>query len=108
MDDSKDIPKGLPRRSFGWDMRPCSECLHRPAALSESAIGHSGWTGQSLWIDPELGVFTIVLSNRTHAIDKNASDNYEASMRFRARIADLAAASSLHKAATRKDDRRII
>jgi len=81
-------PPHLPRRSFGWDMGSCYECLHRPFGLSESAIGHSGWTGQSIWIDPEFNVYTIVLTNRTHA-PGGVSDNYEASKRFRARIAEI-------------------
>ena len=80
-------PAHLPRRSFGWDMRPCAECSYRPSGLSDSAIGHSGWTGQSMWVDPGLGVYTIVLTNRTHM--PGACDSREASMRFRARIADI-------------------
>jgi len=83
-------PPGIPLRSFGWDMRPCSECLHRPAALSKSAIGHSGWTGQSMWLDPDLGLYVIVLTNRTHIPGNTDVSNYESSMRFRARIADVA------------------
>ncbi len=83
-------PPGTPRRSFGWDMRPCCECLHRPSALSDAAIGHSGWTGQSVWVDPERGLYTIVLTNRTHA--PTGSDNYAPSMRFRSKMADHLAA----------------
>ena len=80
-------PPGLPPRSFGWDMRPVSECLYRPSRASASAIGHAGWTGQSLWIDPELGRYVVVLTNRTHCpLDP---DNYDTSMRLRARLADL-------------------
>lgn len=80
-------PPGLAQLSFGWDMRPCSECLHRPHGLSQAAIGHSGWTGQSLWVDPGLGLYCIILTNRTHVPGDSA--NYESSMRFRARLADI-------------------
>ncbi len=82
-------PPGLPQRSFGWDMRPVSQCHHRPSSLSPKAIGHSGWTGQSVWIDPAFNRYVIVLTNRTHVGDKAAS-THAASEYFRARIADLA------------------
>ena len=81
-------PAKLPRRSFGWDMRACSECSQRPTALSQSAIGHSGWTGQSLWIDPGLGLYVIVLTNRTHAQKNGGVDTHASSEVFRARMAD--------------------
>lgn len=29
-------------------------------------IGHTGWTGTSIWIDPESGVWTVLLTNRTY------------------------------------------
>jgi CubicO group peptidase (beta-lactamase class C family) len=35
-------------------------------ALSEQAFGHGGYTGTSLWIDPTLDLFVIMLSNRNH------------------------------------------
>jgi CubicO group peptidase (beta-lactamase class C family) len=30
------------------------------------AIGHSGWTGTSLWIQPETGLWVVLLTNRTY------------------------------------------
>lgn len=83
-------PASLPARSFGWDMRSCSECLYRPSVLSQAAIGHSGWTGQSLWIDPAMGLYVVVLTNRTHARKEGAPDNHQSSELFRARLADIA------------------
>lgn len=79
-------PPVLPTRSFGWDMRRQEETPCRPALASPSAIGHSGWSGQSVWIDPEQGFCTIVLTNRSHRPIK--SDNYLASKKFRSKIAD--------------------
>lgn len=52
--------KGV-RRSFGWDM---SEA-HRPAHLSDKTFYHSGWTGQSICIDPENEFAAVVLTSRT-------------------------------------------
>lgn len=54
----------LPGRGFCWEMDLKS--LHRPQRLSEKAYGHSGHTGQSIWIDPEKQVYVIVLTNRNH------------------------------------------
>jgi CubicO group peptidase (beta-lactamase class C family) len=51
-------------RALGWDtMLPTSSCGTR---LSAQAIGHTGFTGTSLWIDPEQDVYVAVLSNRVH------------------------------------------
>ena len=54
----------LPARGFCWEMDLRSS--HRPERLSPSAYGHSGHTGQSLWIDPKKQVYVIVLTNRNH------------------------------------------
>ncbi|MSO50805.1 MAG: class A beta-lactamase-related serine hydrolase [Acidobacteria bacterium] len=51
-------------RALGWDtMLPTSSCGTR---LSPSAIGHTGFTGTSLWIDPEQDLYVVFLSNRVH------------------------------------------
>ena len=33
---------------------------------SRTAFGHTGWTGTTMWIDPEQGLFAILLSNTCH------------------------------------------
>jgi len=49
-------------RALGWDtMLPTSSC---GAQMSASAIGHAGFTGTSLWIDPERDRYFVLLSNR--------------------------------------------
>ena len=60
-------------RALGWDtMLPTSSCGTR---MSARAIGHTGFTGTSLWIDPERGYYVVLLSNRVHpsrdAVDPN-------------------------------------
>jgi CubicO group peptidase (beta-lactamase class C family) len=51
-------------RALGWDtMRPTSSCGTR---LSPRAIGHTGFTGTSLWIDPEKDLYVAFLTNRVH------------------------------------------
>jgi CubicO group peptidase (beta-lactamase class C family) len=51
-------------RALGWDtMLPTSSC---GARMSAAAFGHTGFTGTSLWIDPEPGVYVVLLTNRVH------------------------------------------
>ena len=56
-------------RALGWDtMLPTSSCGHR---MSARAIGHTGFTGTSLWIDPELDLYVVLLTNRVHPTRTN-------------------------------------
>ena len=51
-------------RALGWDtMLPTSSCGTR---MSVRAIGHTGFTGTSLWLDPEAGCYVVLLTNRVH------------------------------------------
>jgi CubicO group peptidase (beta-lactamase class C family) len=56
-------------RALGWDtMLPTSSCGTK---LSASAIGHTGFTGTSLWIDPAKDLYVVILSNRVHPIRRD-------------------------------------
>jgi CubicO group peptidase (beta-lactamase class C family) len=56
-------------RALGWDtMRPTSSCGTR---LSPTAIGHTGFTGTSLWIDWERDLYMVLLTNRVHPTREN-------------------------------------
>jgi hypothetical protein len=35
--------------------------------MSERAYGHTGFTGTSIWIDPDREMFVVLLTNRVHA-----------------------------------------
>lgn len=52
-------------RALGWDNRSAYS-TNRGELLSSRAIGHGGFTGTAMWIDPELDLFVIFLSNRVH------------------------------------------
>jgi CubicO group peptidase (beta-lactamase class C family) len=58
-------------RALGWDtMLPTSSC---GTLMSPSAIGHTGFTGTSLWIDWERDLYVVLLTNRVHPTrDNNA------------------------------------
>jgi serine-type D-Ala-D-Ala carboxypeptidase len=76
-------------RALGWDT-----CDHDGSCgkyLSNKAYGHTGFTGTSLWIDPERDLFVIVLTNRVHAARVRRPAKVIADIR--ADIADLAALS---------------
>jgi CubicO group peptidase (beta-lactamase class C family) len=56
-------------RALGWDtMLPTSSC---GARLSPTAIGHTGFTGTSLWIDRERDLYIVLLTNRVHPSREN-------------------------------------
>jgi CubicO group peptidase (beta-lactamase class C family) len=44
-------------------MLPTSSCGTKMPA---SAIGHTGFTGTSLWIDPSHDLYVVILTNRVH------------------------------------------
>lgn len=52
-------------RSLGWD-KQTGYSSNKGDLLSDRAIGHGGFTGTVLWIDPELDLYVIFLSNRVH------------------------------------------
>ncbi|WP_437191914.1 serine hydrolase domain-containing protein [Planctomicrobium sp. SH527] len=58
-------------RTWGWD-RKTGYSGNRGQGMSEMAMGHGGFTGTGLWIDPELDLYVIVLSNRLHPEGKGA------------------------------------
>lgn len=39
--------------------------------MSRKSFGHTGFTGTSMWIDPERDLYVILLSNRVHPSRKN-------------------------------------
>ena len=56
-------------RALGWDtMLPTSSCGTR---MSSRAFGHTGFTGTSLWVDPDNDVYVVLLTNRVHPDGSN-------------------------------------
>ena len=51
-------------RLLGWD-RP-NDASSGGVYLSDISYGHTGFTGTSLWIDPENEIFVILLTNAVH------------------------------------------
>ena len=76
-------------RALGWDT-----CANEHGGcgqfLSERAFGHTGYTGTSLWIDPDREMFVVLLTNRVHAARARRPATVIADVR-----ADLADAASI-------------
>lgn len=71
-----------PHRGFGWVLQPNPQW---PSAdlCSPSAYGHTGFTGTSLVIDPQVGRFAVLLTNRVHPSRENGSLERVAAVRAR-------------------------
>jgi CubicO group peptidase (beta-lactamase class C family) len=60
---------GFSSRALGWDTP--SENSSAGTRLSARAFGHTGFTGTSIWIDPERDFFVILLTNRVYPTREN-------------------------------------
>ena len=70
MTQSVELPNDN-KRSLGWD-KLSAYSSNRGELMTESAFGHGGFTGTAIWIDPELDLFVIFLSNRVHPDGKGS------------------------------------
>jgi len=61
-------------RCLGWDS-PSGESSGG-VYLSDASFGHGGYTGTTLWIDPENEIIVILLTNAVHPNRKNKEPKY--------------------------------
>lgn len=52
-------------RALGWDTPSAVSSAGR--YFSPRSFGHTGYTGTSMWVDPERGLFVVLLMNRVNA-----------------------------------------
>ena len=76
-------------RALGWDTADGDGGSGR--FLDSRAYGHTGYTGTSIWIDPERQMFVLLLTNRVHAA--RARRPAKVISDVRADLADAAAAA---------------
>lgn len=81
------VDSSLSTRALGWDTRnlndePSSAGLY----FGPRSYGHTGFTGTSLWIDPDSEIWVILLSNRVYP----TRDEYERFRGIRGLMADAA------------------
>ena len=55
----------LNRRGIGFDMKSIEGFSSAGTKTSINSYGHTGFTGTSLWIDPDRATAIIILTNRT-------------------------------------------
>ncbi len=63
------VKVGEMSRTLGWDVP--SEQSQSGQYFSARSFGHLGYTGTSIWIDPEKELFVILLTNRVHPSAEN-------------------------------------
>lgn len=59
------------RRALGWDSKS-KYSSNRSDKYSDRAVGHTGFTGTSIWIDPAQDLYVIVLGSRLHPDGKGS------------------------------------
>ncbi len=77
-------------RGLGWDL-VSSYGTVRGDLFGTDSFGHSGYTGTSIWIDPETETIVVLLTNRVHPADTGDI------VSLRSRIGNVVAASCLDK-----------
>jgi CubicO group peptidase (beta-lactamase class C family) len=73
-------------RGLGWDL-DSSYSTNGGDLFGPDSFGHTGYTGTSLWIDPETESFVIFLTNRVHPNDEGSVSS------MRSRVANVVASS---------------
>jgi len=84
--------RGSSARTLGWEAVPTGEDVSSAGKLlGPHTYGHTGWTGTSLWIDPDRGLFVLLLTNRSYSQAGGARGTFTALKGVRGRVADTAA-----------------
>ncbi|MDJ0839109.1 MAG: glycoside hydrolase family 3 N-terminal domain-containing protein [Acidobacteriota bacterium] len=71
-------------RALGWDTRSLQGYSSSGSFFGPRSYGHTGFTGTSIWIDPDQRLFVILLTNRVHP-----SRNNSRMREIRAALADI-------------------
>jgi len=88
-----DFGRGSEARTLGWQALPTGEEVSSAGTLFGSrSYGHTGWTGTSLWIDPDRDLFVVLLTNRAYA--PRGRRSFTVLKEVRGRVADAAARAS--------------
>ena len=58
-------------RALGWDTKS-EQGSSAGEHFGSRSYGHTGFTGTSIWIDPDAEVYTVLLTNRVHPTRENA------------------------------------
>ena len=72
-------------RAIGWDTPSQNGTSSAGDYFSKSTFGHLGFTGTSLWIDPEQDIIVILLTNRVHP-SRNKGGMYTVRREFHTKV----------------------
>ena len=82
--------RGQSARALGWQALPTDEKESSAGhLLGPKTYGHTGFTGTSIWIDPDRDVFVVLLTNREYA--PRSRTPFTVLKEVRGRVADAAA-----------------
>jgi CubicO group peptidase (beta-lactamase class C family) len=85
-----DFGHGTEARALGWQAVPTGERVSSAGTVfGPRSFGHTGWTGTSLWIDPDRDLFVGLLTNRAYA--PRARRPFTVLKAVRGQLADAAA-----------------
>jgi CubicO group peptidase (beta-lactamase class C family) len=93
----QDQPLGS-SRALGWDT-PSGKVSSAGQYMSARSFGHTGFTGTSIWVDPEHGVVIVLLTNRV-----NPTRNTPKFGQIRGVVADAVMRSLFPEASARPAD----
>ena len=54
-------------RALGWELRDSTTTNNWGHRMGSRTFGHTGFTGTSIWLDPDRGIFVVILTNRVYA-----------------------------------------
>ena len=77
-------------RGLGWDLNSAYSS-NGGDLFGPNSYGHTGYTGTSIWIDPDTKTTVIFLTNRVHPDDKGAI------VALRSKVANIVAGAIVKK-----------
>ncbi len=80
---TNDVPGSS--RAIGWDTRSETGYSSAGTKFGPRSFGHTGFTGTSLWVDPDRGLWVVLLTNRVYPTRENTRHSA-----VRSAIADIA------------------
>jgi CubicO group peptidase (beta-lactamase class C family) len=65
-------------RALGFDTKADTGYSSAGTLFSNISFGHTGYTGTSIWIDPDREIYAVLLTNRVYPDDKASIKNFRA------------------------------
>ncbi len=79
------VDTSVSTRALGWDTKAPEPPASAGQLFGPRSFGHTGFTGTSIWIDPDADIYAILLANRVYP----TRENYDY-VRIRPAVAEVA------------------